>query len=187
MGKDLITLQLFLPDNFEDEIIRAATAKRVRELAGRLDRIMFGKRGSLATSIKEQSGRGGDGWDALDPGYEEWKRWAKLNGVQVAEPAPNKIVSEKIWIRTGKMLEATQTLGNGRFKKIRVYPRALFGGGGPWVEWFISGFPASYYEFADASRPLFNFTDEDEKAMQAVVTEWLEQVIVAGLKASGLM
>ena len=158
------------------------TDDHYRDVIQRIDRWLFGKRGSLARDIKDQGGRGGNVWDELSDRYYDWKEFMLGEEIPGEKIAPKEVISTDIWIRTGKMLEMVQTLGDGRFKTIKSYHGNFFNGA-PFIEWYVE--KLEYWIYANEQRPLFVFTDDDKQNISRIIHEWLGQIISDHLAGKG--
>lgn len=163
-----------------DALERQVEDKDVAELSNRFDRILFGARGSLAQSIKGQSGRGDENWDELSDEYFDWKAGMMVSGETIDnETPPNKVISTDIWIRTGKFLQFTKTIGNGKFKKIRVHPELIFKNRAFWEVYTNN---VNYWVRADAMRKIAFFTDEDKKKIGSIFGLWMRKLMTKALQ-----
>lgn len=166
-----------------EELVTPTSATPLIE---RIDRILFGKKGTFAESIKA-GGRGTGAWKPLSYDYFEWKKKMKASGFPVYpyETPPNKVISTDIWIRTGKMLQFTQTVGTAGFKRVKMYPENILKGK-PFYEVYVDDKSIPYWEYPNASRKLFEFTPEDQDAAQAVFTEWMQGLFVEAIRRARL-
>ena len=179
--EDTLSVEFTVRPGVFDAFEAMLNAKRIKALVNRIDRILFGKKGSLATSIKEQ-GRGNTTWQGLSDDYRDWKREMRKSGKSIAgESPPSKVISDKLWIRTGKFLEFTQKLGNGGRKTLVFNQQSLLTGREAFYEVFTDQ-SISYWEFADEKREVNFFTKEDRVEVASVIREWFEDLFVAKLQ-----
>lgn len=183
---DILRISLTIRAEDIPTLQEMVTPKTGAELINRIDRLLFGAKGSFLKSIKE-GGRAGAPWKPLSPEYIAWKRQARTSGLVLkGEAAPNMVISDKVWIRTGKMLIFAATSGSSGTKKVRMYPERILGGGGPFYEVYVDDSKIPYWVYPNESRQLFKFTDEDQQAAQAVFTEWIQGLMTEALAKAGL-
>lgn len=172
---DTLKLELVLTQGQFASLAETITPKDTEVLAQRFDRWMFGKKGSLSRSIKAQT-RDNANWKPLSKRYHEWKvRMKKTKRPIPGEPPPNIVISDKIWIRTGKVRQFTETTGNGAFKTMRVFPQNLLSGR-PFYEVFAKNI--QYWQYPDKARRLMFFTDDDKRQMNIIFKNWLDKVVI---------
>lgn len=180
-GDDLLTVDFLVNEDLYDPLLKMVGKEEAEELVDRIDRILFGKKGSIAESIKGQAGRGGFDWPPLTSKYAAYKARLKQSG----QPIPGEVIpprtvkSTKTWIRTGKFLEFAETRGEGRFKKVVIFPEAILRNE-IFMEVFVD--QISYWAFADQIRPIAAFTDDDEDKINRVFLEWIEGLIIRKLE-----
>jgi hypothetical protein len=183
---DLLTIDFTFPETVLDAIMLHATPQRIRQLIDRIDRILFGRSGSLAKSIRSGDRPGANpNWKALSPEYREWKARAKKLKTVLPEAPPNVVISTKLWIRTGKIMEFVTTVGESKWKTVKVYTDKLFTGK-PFMEIYVNSRLIPYWKYADDRRQLFFFTDEDREKINRIFEEWFISLlnIALGIKSN---
>lgn len=186
MARDILNLELILTPNQFMKFSEMVGQGDVEAFADRLDRHMFGTQGSLAKSIESGARepntffdrkvfqRTGT-WKNLTRPYLNWKRNRMADGQPIpGEAPPNTVISEKIWIRTGKVKQCVETIGNGAFKTMRTFWQN-FMTNRPFVEWFIKG--ADYWKFANERRSLFHFTQDDKTVCNGIFYDWAMGIV----------
>lgn len=175
MAQDLIDVKFEIPVQMERKLRKGITRKQVEELFKRIDRLLFGKKGELADIIRSQTGKE-TSWKKLSKQYLEWKKRMMQSGRPIPGEAvaPRVVKSTKIWIRTGKILAITEHSGTWGLKKLVIYPKNFFKAGGTVMEIFIE--KLDYWQYADATRRLFQFIRSIIKEINTVAQEWLTQI-----------
>lgn len=182
---DILSINLNIRAEDLPTLQEMVTPKTGAELINRVDRLLFGSKGSFLKSIKE-GGRAGAPWKPLSPEYLAWKRQARTSGLLLKNEAPpNTVISDKVWVRTGKVLIFAATSGSSGTKKVCMYPERILGGG-PFYEVYIDDAKVPYWVYPNESRQLFKFSDEDQQAAQAVFTEWIQGLMTEALEKAGL-
>lgn len=148
---------------------------QIEGLADKIDHVYFGEGGILAKDIKNQSSSTGSRWRKLSKPYLDWKTHMMKTGIDTSDSIPpKKVVSTDIWIRTGKALEVTKTIGSGRLKTMKVNWRNFATAkGSPLIEWKTN---LDYVQVANARRPLFEHSEFSRKKINLVLSGFAAQI-----------